>query len=65
MDTPTLYTQTGCADSAKVRAWLTERALYANGVFATPLLVVGDAKLLGFRPPALAALLAKALERGA
>lgn len=74
-DTPILYTQAGCADSAKVRAWLTERgvafaeravtgdteaarALYATGLFATPLLVVGNAKLLGFNPPALAALLA-------
>ncbi len=70
----TLYTQAGCAESAKVRAWLTDRgiafterdassdpeaarALYATGTFATPLLVVGATKLLGFRPEALAALL--------
>ena len=33
------------------------RELYATGVFATPLLVVGGATLLGFRPRALAALL--------
>ncbi len=62
LDKPILYTQTGCADSAKVRAWLTEQgtafteravsddlnavqALYATGVFVTPLVVVGDAKL--------------------
>ena len=30
------------------------RALYSTGVFATPLLVVGDARVLGFRPRALA-----------
>ena len=68
-----LYTQAGCADSARVRAWLTERgipftersvtndadaarALYATGIFATPLVVVGDAKQLGFKPQALTTL---------
>ncbi len=76
METPILYTQPGCADSAKVRAWLTEQripfteravandaeaaqALYATGIFATPLLIVGDAKLLGFKPQELAAFLGK------
>ncbi len=65
-----LYTQTGCADSDRVRSWLTERdvafternastdleaaqALYATGTFATPLLVAGDATVLGFRPKEL------------
>jgi glutaredoxin len=74
MDEPVLYTQPGCAESAKVRRWLvacgitfTERdvsrdakaaqALAATGIFATPLLVVGDEKVLGFRPDALAAAL--------
>lgn len=69
-----LYTQTGCADSRKVRNWLTARGdafvernvtgnldtakeLYATGIFATPLLVVGDEKVLGFRPDKLAAAL--------
>lgn len=69
-----LYTQAGCTESAKVRAWLTERgiafternagtdpgaaaALYATGVFATPLLAVGGGRVLGFRPRALDALL--------
>lgn len=33
------------------------RALYATGTFATPLLVVGEAKVLGFRPDALTAAL--------
>lgn len=67
---PTLYTQHGCRDSAKVRRWLTEhgiafaernvtgdedaaRALLATGIFATPLLVVGKAKVIGFRPAEL------------
>lgn len=71
---PILYTQAGCAESAKVRAWLgdhgiafTERnvsenpeaahALAATGIFATPLLVVGETRVLGFRPLALSALL--------
>ncbi|MBA2278397.1 MAG: glutaredoxin family protein [Chloroflexia bacterium] len=31
--------------------------LLATGIFATPLLVVGDAKVLGFRPDRLAAAL--------
>jgi glutaredoxin-like protein NrdH len=65
-----LYTQAGCAESAQVRSWLTERgipfvernvnadpeaaaALAATGTFATPLLVVGEKKVLGFRPEAL------------
>ncbi len=72
--TPVLYTQTGCAESTRVRDWLTERdvafterdvshdlasaeALYATGVFATPLLLVGERRVLGFRPDALAAAL--------
>ena len=71
---PILYTQTGCAESAKVRSWLTDHgirfierdvsadpeaatALAAIGIFATPLLVVGETTALGFRPKALAALL--------
>ena len=73
---PILYTQTGCADSRKVRDWLAERGvdfvernvtgdmdaakeLLATGIFATPLLVVGDKQVIGFRPDKLAA----ALER--
>ena len=65
-----LYTQTGCAESERVRAWLADRgiafverdatadpdaahALYATGTFATPLLVVGDERVLGFRPEEL------------
>ncbi len=35
------------------------RELQATGVFATPLVVVGDAKLLGFKPQALATLLCR------
>ena len=71
---PILYTQAGCAECAKVRAWLGERAiafterdlgshpeaaqaLAATGIFATPLLVVGEETVLGFRPEALAATL--------
>lgn len=71
-DGPILYTQTGCDDSRKVRAWLAEhaipfaernvtddpaaaQALAATGTFATPLLVVGDRSVLGFRPDAIAA----------
>ena len=74
MDGPIRYTQPGCAESAKVRAWLTDRgvafternvggdlaaaqALAATGVFATPLLVVGQEKVLGYRPERLAAAL--------
>lgn len=34
------------------------RALYATGTFATPLLVVGNRTVLGFRPAELAAALA-------
>ena len=73
-DEPILYTQAGCAESAKVRAWLRDREiafgernastdpdaaqeLCATGVFATPLLVVGNAKVLGFRPQEIEALL--------
>jgi len=69
-----LYTQTGCAESAKVRSWLTDHgipfierdaradpdaaaALAATGTFATPLLVSGQTKILGFQPEALTAAL--------
>ena len=72
MASPILYTQTGCAESARVRAWLADhgiafverdvtadpdaaRALYATGTFATPLLVVGNRTVLGFRPDEIAA----------
>ncbi len=71
---PTLYTQPGCGESARVRAWLTERsiafversvaddlaaaqALASSGIFATPLLVVGQTQVLGFRPERLAVVL--------
>lgn len=71
---PILYTQTGCADSPKVRDWLTEHgvayternvsvdtdaamALAATGMFATPLLVVGNDRVFGFQPRKLATLL--------
>jgi glutaredoxin-like protein NrdH len=71
---PILYTQTGCAESVKVRTWLTDhrisfternasvdpeaaQALAATGTFATPLLVLGQKNVLGFRPEALAAAL--------
>jgi glutaredoxin len=67
---PRLYTQVGCADSARVRAWLTERRipfvernvtgdaaaareLAATGIFATPLVLVGTQRVLGYRPQAL------------
>jgi glutaredoxin len=71
MDTvPRLYTQTGCAESARVRAWLIQQRisfvdrdvthdvaavqeLAATGIFATPLLVVGGQRVLGFRTGAL------------
>ena len=33
------------------------QALYATGIFATPLLVVGDQHVLGYRPDQLARLL--------
>ena len=73
---PILYTQAGCGESAKVRAWLTERGiafaerdasadpaaareLSATGTFATPLLVVGERKVLGFRPRELDGLLGR------
>jgi glutaredoxin-like protein NrdH len=77
-----LYTQAGCADSRKVRSWLTERgapfterdvstdpdaaeALASTGIFATPLLVLGDTKVLGYRPNTLcAALTCQPSERG-
>ena len=72
---PVLFTQTGCADSRKVRDWLSahdvafvERNvsgdaaaahdLIATGIFATPLLVIGDEQVLGFRPDKLAAMIA-------
>lgn len=81
MGAPILYTQAGCAESAKVRAWLADRgvafterdvsadpdavrALYATGTFATPLLVVGEENVLGFRPEALAAVLDRWQEPG-
>jgi glutaredoxin len=71
---PILYTQAGCAESAKVRSWLMDHgisfierdvsadqdaaaALAATGTFATPLLVIGDDQVLGFREHALSALL--------
>jgi glutaredoxin len=71
---PVLFTQAGCAESAKVRAWLTDHgiafterdagrdpeaaeALVATGTFATPLVVVGEERVLGFRPEQLAATL--------
>lgn len=71
---PTLFTQPGCGESARVRTWLTERgiafaersvaddlaaaeALAATGTFATPLLVVGQTQVLGFRPERLVAAL--------
>ena len=81
-DAPILYTQTGCEDSARARAWLTERGvaflerdmtpdpaaarrLYEGGTFATPLLLAGNAKMLGFRPRELAAALGgRAAPRG-
>ena len=70
----TLYTQAGCAESAKVRSWLADhgitfterdasgdpdaaRALNATGTFATPLLVVGEEKVLGFRPREMSVIL--------
>ena len=70
-DEPILSTQAGCAESARVRTWLSDRGiafterngsadpaaareLYATGVVAALLLVVGDEKVLGFRPRALA-----------
>jgi arsenate reductase-like glutaredoxin family protein len=71
---PILYTQPGCTESARVRAWLTDheiafterdatreveaaQALAATGTFATPLLVVGGEKVLGFRPDQLESIL--------
>jgi arsenate reductase-like glutaredoxin family protein len=76
---PILYTQAGCAESARVRTWLVEhgvlfcerdtssdpaaaQALAATGTFATPLLVRGDDRVLGFRKQALAALLGNSEE---
>lgn len=75
-----LYTQAGCAESGRVRAWLSARGtafverevtddsqaardLAATGVFATPLVVVGDRTLLGFRPRKLAAVLPGEVEK--
>lgn len=69
-----LYTQTHCADSARLGGWLRERGipfaernvtddpeamaeLAAHKIFATPLLVVGDRTVLGFRPEAVEAVL--------
>ena len=69
-DAPRLYVQDGCADSARVRAWLTDhdvpfvecnastdvgaaRELAATGIFATPLLVAGTHRVLGYRPEAI------------
>jgi|GEM_PF-2100536 len=66
-DPLTLYTQTGCADSLRVRDLLVERgvdfverdvtsdieaamALYRTGTFATPLLIIGETRVLGFQP---------------
>ena len=71
---PVLYSQAGCGESARVRAWLVEhgiafrerdvsadpeaaRALAAMGLFATPLVVAGAMRILGYRPEALAAAL--------
>lgn len=70
---PIFFTQPGCSDSAKVRRWLNEhgidftehsvtdadsaKALAATGVFATPLLVVGERHVLGLRPEELTAAL--------
>ena len=71
---PILYSQAGCAESARVRRWLvahgvsfSERdagsdpaaalALAATGIFATPLLVIGDRTVLSPRPRILTALL--------
>ena len=73
-DESVLYTRAGCAESARGRAWLSDRGiafaqrdasvdpaaareLDGTGTFATPLLVAGDAQVLGFRPRELAALL--------
>jgi glutaredoxin-like protein NrdH len=67
---PVLFTQEGCAESGRVRAWLTDRQipfiernvtddvaaardLARTGIFATPLLVIGDRRVLGYRPDAL------------
>lgn len=67
-----LYTQAGCADSERVwlterGVAFVERdagadlaaaqALLATGLFGTPLLVVGQNRVLGFRPRELAAAL--------
>jgi glutaredoxin len=69
-DSPRLFVQDGCADSARVRAWLSARGvpfvernasvnadaareLAATGIFATPLLVVGTHRVLGYRPDSL------------
>lgn len=76
MERPTiiLYSQTSCAESARVRAWLQQRgipyldrnvsedraaaqALVDTGIFATPLLVIGDRSVLGFLPLAIEATL--------
>jgi glutaredoxin len=71
---PILYTQAGCAESARVRRWLVAhgvsfserdagndpaaaKALAATGTFATPLLVIGDNRVLSPQPRILTALL--------
>lgn len=73
-DSPRLYVQDGCADSVRVRDWLTEhgvpfvernastdadaaRELADTGIFATPLLVVGTHRVLGYRPDSLRSVL--------
>ena len=65
-----LFTQRGCPDSARVRAWLAEhgvpfverdvttdreavRALLATGHFGTPLTLIGQQTVAGFRPDAI------------
>ena len=70
---PILYTQSGCVESARVRAWLEQHGiafvernvtddstamaeLAQQKLFATPLLVVGEQELFGFRPAALEAI---------
>ena len=49
------FTERDVADDPDAAA-----ALAATGVFATPLLVVGEERVLGFRPPEFAALVAGA-----
>jgi len=71
-----LYTQNGCVESIKTRAWLEQHGiafrernvsddpdaaqdLLATGIFATPLLVIGNQFVLGFRTHAIEATLRK------